>query len=308
MPLPYDALRTFLTVAQAGSFSAAARELGVSQPWVSQRVAQLEAYLGRRRREGSLSLLERRRRGVALTPAGHLLCQLATDPLRQLEQVEDAFESQQGALSGRVVMAASSTMLLYLVPEALRRFRQTYPQVRLETCSTNSPLMVKQVLDDRVDFAVGDPGDSLPAGLRVEIVQTSERLLVAPAGDPLLRLPGPLHADHLRQRDWIVLGSFSLTRRKLDRLLGNYPIAMEVEHWEVMKTYIALGLGIGIMPDLCILPRDREQLGTNTLGREFGKSYFSIVLRKNKVLSPAALALIHLISPRVAQQLTRGRR
>ena len=51
MPLPYDALRTFLAVAQTGSFSRAARRLGVSQPWVSQRVAQLEDYLSRKRGE-----------------------------------------------------------------------------------------------------------------------------------------------------------------------------------------------------------------------------------------------------------------
>lgn len=303
MSFPYDSLRSFLAVAQAGSFSGAARELGVSQPWVSQRVAQLESYLNRKRATGPLLLLERRRRGVVLTPAGQLLRQLTAEPLRQLEEVEDAFESGQGVLRGRVVMAASSTMLLYLVPEALRRFRQTYPEVRLETCATNSPTMIKQVLEDRVDFAVGDPGDPVPASVRVEIVQVSQRVLVVPADDPLLRLAAPLHAEHIRQRDWIVLGPFSITRRKLDALLGSYSIAMEVEHWEVMKTYIALGLGIGIMPDLCILPKDREQLGTIALGREFGKSYFSIVLRKHRVLSPAALALIGMIAPQVAQRL-----
>jgi DNA-binding transcriptional LysR family regulator len=156
-----------------------------------------------------------------------------------------------------------------------------------------------------VDFALGDPGESLPAGVRVEVIRGAERLLVTRAGDPLLKQPGPLHADQLRDRDRIVLGAFSVTRRKLDALLGHYSIAMEVEHWEVMKAYIALGLGVGLMPDLCILPRDRDQLGTLPLGKEFGKSYFSIVLRKNKVLSPAALALIRLISPPVAQRLAK---
>jgi DNA-binding transcriptional LysR family regulator len=103
----------------------------------------------------------------------------------------------------------------------------------------------------------------------------------------------------------VVLGKTSLTRQKLDTLLVRYPVAMEVEHWEVMKTYIALGVGIGMMPDLCILPRDASQLGTIPLAKEFGKNYFSIVVRKEKVLSPAALALIHLLSPPVAARLSR---
>jgi DNA-binding transcriptional LysR family regulator len=303
--LPYEALRTFLAVAQARSFSGAARELGVSQPWVSQCVAKLERYLGRKRQAGVLPLVERRRRGIALTPDGRLLCELAADPLRALEQLEDAFESRRGIVTGRVVIAAASTMLLYLVPDAFRRFRAAYPHVRLETCSTNSPTMIKQVLEDRVDFALGDPGEGLPPGLRMEVVRSCDRVLVTPVGDPLLRLKPPLHADQLRHRDWIVLGAFSLTRKRLDTLLGSYAIAMEVEHWEVMKAYIALGLGIGMMPDLCILPKDRAQLGTMPLGKEFGRSQFSILLRKHKTLSPACLALIEMISPGVAARLRR---
>ena len=164
---------------------------------------------------------------------------------------------------------------------------------------------MNQVLEDQVDFALGDPGESLPPELRVEVVRSCERVLVAPAGDAILRQKGPLRAAQLKTRDWIVLGGFSVTRRQLDRLLGRYPIAMEVEHWEVMKAYIALGLGIGMMPDLCILPKDREQLGTASLGKEFGLSQFSIVLRKNKVLSPACLALIEAISPSCAERLKR---
>src|SRR5919205_969771 len=93
MPFPYDALRSFLSVAQTGSFSRAARQLGVSQPWVSQRVAQLETYLSRKRQGSSLTLLERRRSGVVLTPDGRLLVDLAATPLGALERLEDAFEA-----------------------------------------------------------------------------------------------------------------------------------------------------------------------------------------------------------------------
>lgn len=303
MAVPYDALRAFVTVVQAGSFSEAARQLQVSQPWVSQRVAQLEAYLGRKQ-AGPLRLLERRRRGVALTPDGELLRDLAADSMAALETLDDTFDSRRGRLSGRVRLAASSTMLLYLIPESVRRFRETYPHVRLETCSTNSQTMAKQVLDDKVDLALGDPGEMVPPGVRIEVVRSSDRLLVTRVGDPLLKLKGPLTPGQIGEREWIVLPeSWSLTRRKLDSLLGHYPIAMEVEHWEVMKTYVALGVGVAVMPDLCILPKDRKQLGTMPLAKEFGRSYFCLMLRKKKALSPAVMALIHMISPEVAQRV-----
>lgn len=305
MPLPYEALRTFLAVAQTGSFSQAARQLGVSQPWVSQRVAQLEAYLGRKRRDDGFCLLERRRGGVLLTRDGRLLCELAAPPLGALEQLEDAFESNRGQLTGRVRLAAASTLLLSLLPAALLHFRRGYPQVRVEATSAISPTMVGHVLEDKVDFALGDPGDSVPASVRVEVICSCDRLLVVPKGDPLLRLPSPLHAEQLRKRDWIVLPSFSLSRRKLNAVLGDYPVALEVENWDVMKTYIALGLGIGLMPELCLAPQDLRRVRTIQVGAEFGRNNFGIIVRKKKVLSPAALALINVISPGLGQRLAK---
>jgi DNA-binding transcriptional LysR family regulator len=305
VPLPYDALRTFLAVAQTGSFSRAAHRLGVSQPWVSQRVAQLEDYLSRQRGEQSVTLIERARSGAVLTPDGRVLCDLAAAPLSALEQLEDAFESSRGSLSGRVRLAAADTVLRFILPEALLRFRQRYPQVRVETCTTYSPLMVAQVLEDRVDFAVGDPGDSVPTSVSAEVIQSCDRLLVVSKGDPLLRLTPPLYPHQLRHRDWIVLPQHSLSHRKLDALLGHYSIAMEVENWEVMKTYIALGVGIGLMPALCLVPQDHRRLKTIALGPEFGRNHFAIVRRTKKVLSPAALALIDVISPGLARRLTK---
>jgi DNA-binding transcriptional LysR family regulator len=305
MPLPYDALRTFLAVAQTGSFSQAARQLGVSQPWVSQRVAQLEAYLGRKRRDENFRLVERRRTGTVLTRDGRLLCDLAATPLGALEQLEDAFDSHRGQLTGRVRLAAASTVLLYLIPDALLHFRRSYPQVRLEASTAISPTMVEHVLEDKVDFAVGDPGDSVPPQVRVEIIHKCDRVLVVPKKDPLLRLTPPLHPEQVRQRDWIVLPGYSLARRKLNALLGDYPIAMEVEHWDVMKAYIALGMGIGLMPELCLTREDQRHVRTISVGSEFGRNNFGIMLRKRKVLSPAALALIDVISPGQARRLAK---
>jgi DNA-binding transcriptional LysR family regulator len=139
--------------------------------------------------------------------------------------------------------------------------------------------------------------------VRAEVIKSCDRLLVVAKGDPLLRLPQPITAAQLRHRDWIVLPQHSLSHRKLDALLGDYSIAMEVESWEVMKTYIALGVGIGVMPELCLVPPDRRRLRTLRLAPEFGKNHFAIVLRKRKALSPAALALIDVISPGLAQRL-----
>src|SRR5262249_36546633 len=159
------------------------------------------------------------------------------------------------------------------------------------------------VLEDKVDFALGDPGESIPPGVRVEILRTCHRLLVVPTRDRLLRLDHPLHADQLRDRDWIVLAEYSLVRGRLNALLGHYAIAMEVDNWEVVKAYVSMGVGISVIPELCILPKDRKQLATIPLVPEFGQTYCCLVLRKKKVLHPGVLALIHTIDPTIAQRL-----
>jgi DNA-binding transcriptional LysR family regulator len=302
MPMPYESLRAFIAAVQAGSFSGAARLMGVSQPWISQRIAQLEVYLGRRRRQERVQLFERGRRGIVLTPEGRILRDLAVDPLRSLDQLEDAFESRRGTGAGRLVIATGSTSLLYLVPEAIRKFRKAHPQVRIETLSGNTADLWRRVLNDEVDFGLGDPGDSNvdTAGVRMEMIRAVDRVLVAAAGDPILRRTPPLHAADLRDRDWIVLPQQGVTRRKLDDVLGSYSIAMVVDQYEVAKVYTALGVGVAMMPELAVGTEDRKRLGTIALGKEFGRSYFSILVREKKVLSPAATALIEAIRPPAA--------
>jgi DNA-binding transcriptional LysR family regulator len=165
--------------------------------------------------------------------------------------------------------------------------------------------MVVQVLEDQVDFAVGDPGETVPQGIRVEEIHRSPRVLIVAKGDALLLPRPPLRASQLGDRDWIVLPGYSLMRRKLNALLGDYRIAMEVEQWDVMKTYVALGMGIGMLPEICIVPQDRRRLRVVPLNQEFGSNRFGIILRKKKVLSPAALALIDVIKPGLARRLAK---
>jgi DNA-binding transcriptional LysR family regulator len=303
--MPYESLRAFIAAVQAGSFSGAARLMGVSQPWISQRIAQLEVYLGRRRRQERVTLFERGRRGIVLTPEGRILRDLAVDPLHSLEQLEDTFETRRGTGAGRIAIATGSTSLLYLIPEAIRRFRKTHPQVRIDTISGNTADLWRRVLNDEVDFGLGDPGDSNvdTAGVRMEMVKAVDRVLATAINDPILRRQGPLHAADLRDRDWIVLPQHSVTRRKLDDVLGSYSIAMIVDQYEVAKVYVGLGVGVAMMPELAVGPDDRKKIGTIALGKEFGRSYFSIVVREKKLLTPAAAALIEAISPNVAAKL-----
>ena len=225
-------------------------------------------------------------------------------PSEAMEQLEDTFHSNRGSLSGRVRLAAADLVLRFILPEALLRFRQRYPQVRVETCTTYSPLMVAQVLEDNVDFAVGDTGDSVPATVRAEVIKSCDRLLVVAKGDPLLRLPQPVTAQQLRHRDWIVLPQHSLSHRKLDALVG--PLLHCHGGRELGSDEDLHRLGSRHRRDARAVPRPaRSPPATNAAPgpRIRPQPLRHRAPQDGKALSPAALALIDVISPGLAQRL-----
>src|SRR5215218_7037169 len=121
MDLP--SLRAVLKIAEQGSFSQAARDLGVTQPAISQQVARLEAELGR-------SLFERQGRRVSLTEAGEKLCRHAQQIIALADDAR-RIVTDDGE-SGRIVVAAIPTIAPYLLPEVLSTFRTGHPQAQVE--------------------------------------------------------------------------------------------------------------------------------------------------------------------------------
>ena len=76
-----------------------------------------------------------------------------------------------------------------------------------------------------------------------------------------------------------------------------YTVALEVGGWEVIKQYVAMGLGISIVTSICLTEADRERLATRSLARYFPSRSYGVVVRKGKYLSPHARAFAELIRP-----------
>ncbi|MHC4820718.1 MAG: LysR family transcriptional regulator, partial [Planctomycetota bacterium] len=113
-------LRVFAAVARHQHYTRAARELGLSQPAVSARIAVLERELGVR-------LLQRAGRKMNLTPAGEVLALEAVQVLDRMDAARQAVEEVKGLLRGHVRVGASTTPGIYLVPRAAARFTREHP-------------------------------------------------------------------------------------------------------------------------------------------------------------------------------------
>lgn len=169
-------LRYFIAVAEELHFGRAAELLGISQPPLSQQIQALEEELGAR-------LFERTNRRVALTEAGRLFLVEARQVLAQVGQATDvARRAQRGELGELKVGFTSSAPFTSIIPQAIFRFRRTYPDVQLEVHEMVSRDVVEALLNGRLQVGLIRP---LPLPESLVAVELFREPLVA-----------VLHADH----------------------------------------------------------------------------------------------------------------
>jgi len=146
-------LRTFVVVAQTLSFTQAARQLGLSQPTVSQHVRRLEEQAGRQ-------LLVRDTRAVALTDNGEAMAGFARTILAANDAATSYFTGS--AMRGRLRFGAADDLALTQLPRILRDFRQLYPQINLELTVTQSGALQRRLKSGHLDlvFVKQTPGEN----------------------------------------------------------------------------------------------------------------------------------------------------
>ena len=140
-------LKTFVTVIESGSFSQAARVLGVSQPAVTMQVQNLETDIGE-------SLLDRRYRRIELTEAGRVLVPYAREMLKEADQARADIAGLSGEVSGKLHIALSTTPGDYIVPGLLGEFLQNYPQVQVNLTVASTDETLEQIERREADLGM----------------------------------------------------------------------------------------------------------------------------------------------------------
>ncbi len=286
-------LRAFCYAVKFGTVARAAEALFLSASSASLQLSALEKELGAR-------LLERTRPRLALTREGQMLYDLARPLIEGMESLDQQFRTQrQGLDAGDVTVAAGASTIQYLLPDLVRAFREHMPQVRLQLANVTGKDGLALLRSDQADFAFGSMLD-VPHDLSYEPVHWFDPMLILPTDHPLAA------------RENIALGDLSpyglilppqrLTTYRLVELVFQqarvpYRVAIEVGGWEVIKQYVAMGLGISIVTGICIAPEDHQRLAVRNMRRFFPQRSYGVVIRKGKYLSPQARAFVDLIKP-----------
>lgn len=277
-------LRIFRAVARHGSFSAAARELFLTQPAVSLQVRSLEQGLG-------VKLFDRSSRSPALTEAGQLVLRGASTLLETEDELRRGLDELRGASRGKILLGTNTTGGMYVLPAALRAFRQAYPDVELILDVDEADHICERVNQRMLDFGfVGGPVED--RRLVVEPLVSDQVILIASPDHPLSQ-SRLVALSALVQHRFIVPSPKAKTRLLVERRLHALNIiirpAMQLSGADAIKKAVSANLGIAFVSARTVeLELDRGDLCRIEVPGMHIERQLELVYREAKYFTPVA--------------------
>jgi len=277
-------LQAFSAVAEQASFSLAAEQLHLTQPAVSKRIRQLEDDLG-------VNLFDRIGRRISLTEAGRALLPKARRLLNDASDIRRTLADLSGEVSGQLVMGTSHHIGLHRLPEPLKHFTTTYPQVELDIRFMDSEAACHAVEVGDLELAIVTlPPASLPHLSMQPIWE--DPLVFMIANEHRLAGKRKVNLKTLLLEPAVLPSGSTYTRRILEQAVHEQgltlKIAMETNYLETLQMLVASGLGWSL------LPRTQLDERVSTVGiRGFRLSrQLGAVTHEKRSLSNAAKAMI----------------
>ncbi len=282
-------MRAFCEVVRTGSITLAAQKMFLSQPSVTLQIQAMERELG-------VTVFERRGPVLKLTPDGETLYALAKPLVEGIDSLEENFAAQHGKLdSGELNIGAGESTILYILPEAVRRFVTTYPRIQLKIHNETGRDGLKMLRADEIDLAVGSMLD-VPDDITYHPVVTFDPVLIVPLGHPLAGKTS-VTLEEISQFGLILpprhLSTWRMVKYVFQQHNLTFSVTLEAGGWEVIKKYVELGMGISIVTDICLT--GAEKLARIPLTQYFPQRGYGLVLRKGRFLSPQARRFMEIL-------------
>ena len=238
-------LRYLVAIVQHGlNITAAARELHTSQPGVSKQIKLLEDELG-------FLVFERQGRNITrLTTAGQDVVEHARRIVEEVANVRRLSADFHDEKRGTMSIATTHTQARYVLPGIIKRFRDKYPEVNLHLHQGTSEQIADLAAKDRIDFSIATGSHELYPGLALMPCYRWHHDVVVPRNHPLAAIKNP--TLHQISEFPVVTYEFSLTGRpslsdQFERVGRHLNVVLTARDSDVIKTYVRLGLGVGIV-------------------------------------------------------------
>jgi DNA-binding transcriptional LysR family regulator len=285
-------LQYFIAVAEEGTVSGAAQSLSISQSAVTDAIKELEGDLG-------VSLFERHRRGLTITHKGHQFYRHANRILASVSDARRSFGEAQASAPGSLQLGVTSLVAGYVLSDLLARYRRAYPNINVSAIEDNGDYLEHLLIGGELDVAVmviSNLRDRV--ALQAEIFETSPYRLWLPLGHRLA------DADIISVSDIVpeplIMLTVDETEENTGKLLAAFSarpnVAFRTRSVEAVRSLVATGAGIALLPDLVYRPWSLE--GDRIESRDISGSLpvvqVGMVWRRGSALTQAARDFIGL--------------
>jgi len=291
-------LKYLLAIADNGlNITAAAERLYTSQPGVSKQLKLLEEELG-------MQIFTRKGKSLGgVTAAGEQIIERARVIMQEVENIRnlasDYFEEEDGSLS----IGTTHTQARYVLPEIIAEFRQRFPKIGLNLHQGTSEQIADMVAANKIDFAIATGSQDLFGDLLLVPSYRWDRSIIVPKGHALTRIDRKITLQDLVEYPLVTYvfsfsGESSLKRAFAEEGL-EADVGFTARDADVIKTYVRMGLGVGIVASMAADCADKKDLQVIDAEGLFPRSTTWIGYRKDAVMRRYMLEFLQLFAPHV---------
>jgi len=282
------------------SVSAAAHALHASQPGVSNQVHQLEDELG-------LQIFERHgKRLTNLTPVGRSVIEMADRVLLDVENIRQLAADSKNDQLGTLSIGTTHTQARYALPKAIKKFSQQYPEVHLNMVQGTPTEIAEMAATGRVDIAIATEGLAQFESLAILPCYDWNRSIIVPPNHPLL-IEKKLTLEAISRYPILTYVMGFTGREQQDKSfteLGLHPnVVFTATDADVIKTYVELELGIGIIASMAFDPIKDSPLKALDASHLFKPSTTHLGIKRGSFLRGFSYAFIEYLAPQLTRKI-----
>lgn len=295
-------LQYFISVAEEGTVSGAAQSLSISQSAVTDAIKDLESDLG-------VTLFERHRRGLTITHKGHQFYRHAARILAGVSDARRSLGDTEEQAGGSLQLGVTSLVAGYVLSDLLARYRRAFPNVNVSAIEDNGDYLEHLLIGGELDVAVmviSNLRDRV--ALQAEIFETSPYRLWLPLGHRLAAADIIAVSDIVSEP--LIMLTVDETEENTGKLLGAFDarphVAFRTRSVEAVRSLVATGAGIALLPDLVYRPWSLEgdRIESRDVSGALPVVQVGMVWRRGSQLTQAARDFIGLAQQ---QHLTRAK-
>ena len=287
-------------VRQNFNLTDAAKALFTSQPGVSKAIIELEEELG-------IDIFSRHGKRIrGLTEPGRQVLksvELILQEVEGLKRIGKEFAAQD---SGSLTIATTHTQARYSLPSVVQQFSQKFPKVRLSLLQGNPKQVAEMVTNNLADVAIATEAIAEVDGLVSLPCFQWEHMVITPTDHPLLKLKS-ITLEDIAAYPLITYDAAFAGRNRIDQAFARRAlkpdVVLEAIDADVIKTYVELGMGIGIIAGLAYNATRDVNLKAIPAGHLFGMNLSRVALKEGAYLRSYVFTFIELLAPSLTRKM-----